>query len=213
MLDVGGTLEYWRMMEFVVPQGSEISVLNLELPTMAQYGPGFTFVKGDATNLSGFADGSFDVVFSNSVIEHVGDFDAQRRMASEVRRVGVRYFVQTPNYWFPIEPHFLLPGVQWLPERRRAALVHRFRPGWYGKAVHSRCEAAEVVHSIQLLRRHQLEALFPDGSLYVERLLGLPKSFIAYGGWCGVSSNYGQAGTAATASRISAIGRSSSTIL
>src|ERR1051326_569752 len=122
MLDVGGTAEFWKMMEFRIPAGSAICILNLQPPSTDQFGSGFSFRRGDATDLREFADSSFDVVFSNSVIEHVGDFSAQRRMAAEVRRVGVRYFVQTPNYWFPIEPHFLLPGVQWLPERWRAAL-------------------------------------------------------------------------------------------
>jgi hypothetical protein len=213
MMDIGGTPEYWRMMEFSVPAGSEICVLNLELPVNSECGPGFSFLKGNATNLSEYAAASFDVVFSNSVIEHVGDFEAQQRMAAEIRRVGVRHFVQTPNYWFPIEPHFLLPGVQWLPERWRASLIQLLRPGWYGRDVHSRADAAAVVHSIQLLRRRQLELLFPNSDIYVERVLGLPKSFVAHGGWRSVRASEAQAGTAATASRISAMGRSSSTIL
>jgi SAM-dependent methyltransferase len=213
MLDVGGTPEFWRMMQFSVPAGSEICVLNLDLPSRVACAPGITFLRGDATNLSDCADSSFDVVFSNSVIEHVGDFNAQRRMASEVRRVGVRHFVQTPNYLFPIEPHFLLPGMQWLPEHWRAEVVHRLRPGWYGRDVRSRSEAAAVVHSIQLLRRRDLEVLFPESSIFVERVLGIAKSFIAYGGWDTARPIEDQAGTAATASRISAIGRSSSTIL
>ena len=213
MLDVGGTPEYWCMMEFAVPAGCEICVLNLELPSTPKCGPGFTFVRGSATNLGEYSDSSFDVVFSNSVIEHVGDFTAQRQMAEEVRRVGVRHFVQTPNYWFPIEPHFLLPGVQWLPERWRAELIHRLRPGWYGQHLRSRSEAIAVVQSIQLLRRPDLEMLFPESSIYTERVLGIPKSFIAFGGWCTASGMDDEAGTAATASRISAMGRSSNTIL
>ena len=213
MLDLGGTPEYWRMMEFAIPAGCEITILNLERPSITEPGAGFTFVRGDATNLSEHANSSFDVVFSNSVIEHVGDFNVQSRMAAEVRRVGVRHFVQTPNYWFPIEPHFLFPGLQWLSERWRAEVVYRLRPGWYGRDIQSRADAAAVVHSIQLLRRRDIAVLFPDSNVYVERLLGIPKSFIAYGGWQIASEIDDQAGTAATASRISAMGRSSSTIL
>lgn len=213
MLDVGGTPEYWQMMEFAVPEGCEICVLNLELPSATKSDTGFSFLQGDATNLSEYADASFDIVFSNSVIEHVGDFSAQRRMAEEVRRVGVRHFVQTPNYWFPIEPHFLLPGVQWMPEKWRVEVVHRLRPGWYGRDVRSRADAFAVVQSIQLLRRGDLGLLFPDSHIYVERMLGVSKSFIAYGGWGSAKAIDHQASTADTASRISVMGRSSSTIL
>ena len=73
-------------------------------------------MQGDACALP-FADGSFDVVFSNAVIEHVGDIDRQRLFVAEALRVGRRVFLTTPNRWFPIEVHTRLPLVHWLPER------------------------------------------------------------------------------------------------
>ena len=77
-----------------------------------------------------FTTGEFDVVFSNSVIEHVGDFDDQRRMADEVRRVGRRFFVQTPNRWFPLEVHTRLPFVHWLPDAVAGRAYDLVRKPW-----------------------------------------------------------------------------------
>jgi 2-polyprenyl-3-methyl-5-hydroxy-6-metoxy-1,4-benzoquinol methylase len=70
-----------------------------------------------------FQNDEFDIVFSNSVIEHVGSYEEQNLMASEVRRVGKRYFIQTPNLFFPIEPHFLFPFFQFLPLDYRVTLI------------------------------------------------------------------------------------------
>ncbi|HWS70973.1 MAG TPA: class I SAM-dependent methyltransferase, partial [Thermoanaerobaculia bacterium] len=64
---------------------------------------------------------------SNSVLEHVADMPA---MAREIRRVGRRWYVQTPNRWFPVEPHFLVPFFQFLPIATRAWLLTRFDLGW-----------------------------------------------------------------------------------
>jgi hypothetical protein len=131
-----------------------------------------------------FRAGEFDVVFSNSVIEHLGTLNEQRWMADEIRRVGKRYFVQTPNRYFPLEPHFLVPFFQFLPLRMRVQLVRRFDLGWYGMGGIPDPEHAEaVVRSIRLLSAGELLRLFPDGRLYRERLFGLTKSLIVYGGW------------------------------
>jgi SAM-dependent methyltransferase len=77
--------------------------------------PAIPYVQGDACALP-FGDGSFDVVFSNAVVEHVGDGERQRRFVAEALRVGRRVFLTTPNRWFPIELHTRLPLVHWLPE-------------------------------------------------------------------------------------------------
>jgi SAM-dependent methyltransferase len=82
--------------------------------------PSVRYVQGDALALP-FPDGAFDVVFSNAVVEHVGRREAQRRFVEEALRVGSRVFLTTPNRWFPIEVHTLLPLVHWLPE----PLAHR----------------------------------------------------------------------------------------
>jgi 2-polyprenyl-3-methyl-5-hydroxy-6-metoxy-1,4-benzoquinol methylase len=138
-------------------------------------------VEGDARDLAGYADRDFDVVFSNSVLEHVGNREDQERAASEMRRVGNRYFVQTPSFWFPIEPHFLVPGFQYLPARVRALLHDRFELGWMPRApdLHT---ARRDVESIRLVGARRLAELFPDARIVRERLFGWVKSLIAVGG-------------------------------
>jgi hypothetical protein len=176
ILDVGGTDTYWMMMDLADRQDLKFTVLNIfqaERPD-----PRFEWVLGDARDLSRFGDGEFDLVFSNSVIEHVGNYDDQRRMASEIRRVGQRYFVQTPNRYFPIEPHFLFPGFQFLPERTKVFLLKRFRLGWFPKAKSDE-EALGYAREITLLSRREFSELFPDGRIIDERFAGLVKSFTA----------------------------------
>jgi hypothetical protein len=137
---------------------------------------------GDARAMPQFAAKSFDVVFSNSVIEHVGDYANQRRMADEIRRVGQRYFVQTPNKRFPIEPHFLVPWFQYLPTGTRSWLLSRFDVGWY-RRMPDRAAARAEIESIQLLTRKRFSDLFPGATIRDEKFVGLTKSFVAIGGW------------------------------
>ncbi len=72
-------------------------------------------MQADGTQLP-FGDREFDIAFSNSVIEHVPP-ELQAAFAAEVSRVADRYFVQTPNRYFPIEPHYQLPLFQFLPRQ------------------------------------------------------------------------------------------------
>lgn len=130
--------------------------------------PNVTVVEGDATAMP-FADSSFDVAFSNSVIEHVPPH-LHERFASEIRRVASRYFVQTPNRYFPIEPHYQLPFFQFLPRRLRMALNRRFTLGWQPKG---------QWEEITLLSARDLRRLFPDAEIRRERVLGLTKSIVA----------------------------------
>ena len=139
--------------------------------------PGFKGLVGDARAMPQFKPHEFDVVFSNSVIEHVGTIEDQRSMAEEVRRVGKFYFVQTPNFFFPIEPHFLFPFFHWLPLTMRAWLLSRFDLGWYKKAG-SLDEAISTVRQIRLLTYRELKHLFPEAMIVRERFLGLTKSFM-----------------------------------
>ena len=125
------------------------------------------YVQGDARAMP-FPDGAFDVVYCNSLIEHVGPAD-RARVANEIRRVAARYFVQTPNRWFPIEPHVLLPLFQFLPRalKRRAWRVGASRGPF------------EEIH---LLTAAELKGLFPDAEIVRERLGPLTKSLMAVRG-------------------------------
>lgn len=180
ILDVGGTEDFWRMMRVPWHAGWHVTLLNLE--RRATTLPGFDAVHGDARSMRGFADSSFDAVFSNSVIEHFATFAEQRRVAEEIARVGKRYFVQTPNRRFPMEPHFLFPFFQYLPLFARARLLRRFRLGWH-KRQPDLAAASLAVRGIRLLDLREMKLLFPGASFYRERLLGMTKSFVAYRGW------------------------------
>jgi hypothetical protein len=176
ILDVGGTDTYWKVMDLADRSDLTITILNIypaERPD-----PRFEWIVGDARDLSQFGDGEFDLVFSNSVIEHVGSYSDQQRMAAEIRRVGKRYFVQTPNRYFPIEPHFLFPGFQFFPEQMKVFMLKRFRLGWFPKAKTDE-EALAFAREITLLSRQEFRQLFPDGRIIDERLAGLVKSFTA----------------------------------
>ncbi|HWP40401.1 MAG TPA: class I SAM-dependent methyltransferase [Tepidisphaeraceae bacterium] len=179
IIDLGGTVAYWEMRGWAGRREYQITLVNLHA-CQSRYDNIHPQV-GDATNLFAYADRSFDIAFSNSVIEHVGGIDAQRRMACEVRRVARGYWVQTPNYWFPIEPHFLFPGWQWLPRQARIALIQRRAFGWNGRCS-GRQMAERVVDNANLLSRHELGRLFPDARLLPECFMGLVKSWIAVGG-------------------------------
>ena len=134
--------------------------------------PNVTTVVADAAEGLPYADGEFDVVFCSSVIQYL---PAERRaaFAAELRRVGVRYFVQTPNRRFPVDPHYQVPFIQFLPQAARRWLNARLTLGWRAKG-----DPAEF----EMLTRRELAALFPDGEIHRERLLGLTKSFMVVGG-------------------------------
>ena len=176
IIDLGGTVDYWNVLGLADVERLEVTVVN-KFP-MRESPAGFEWIVGDARDLSQFDDKSFDVAFSNSVIEHVGTWSDQQRMASEVRRVGRRYFVQTPNRWFPIEPHFLFPGFQFLPESIKVVLLRRFSLGWFPR-IPDLIEARAVAREIRLLTRSEVRKLFPDARIVSEKFCGLTKSFMA----------------------------------
>ncbi len=131
-----------------------------------------------------FPDRSFDLVFSNSVIEHVGDAASQEQFAREVARVGRAYWVQTPNRWFPVEQHLLTPLVHWLPKRWQRALVPRWTV-WSAMVRPSpdrhRFYIEHYLEEVRLLTSSDLKRLFPGARLIRERFCGLTKSLIASG--------------------------------
>ena len=113
-----GTLNFFERM---YPWPDRITALGLnEGERFRSSFPEVQYVQGNALALP-FEDETFDVVFSNAVIEHVGDREQQRRFVDEVLRVARRAFITTPNRWFPIEVHTRLPLVHWLPD----AVAHR----------------------------------------------------------------------------------------
>ena len=176
ILDVGGTPFNWLLLN-VRPR---ITIVNMPRAREA-FDEHFTCVFADGRALP-FADHSFDIVFSNSVIEHVGDGESQRQFAEEITRVGRAYWVQTPNRMFPVEPHLLTPLLHFLPatwQRRIArkftvwALIERPSPDrWEFYIEH-------YLRDIRLLDAGDMQRLFPGAEIVRERLGGLTKALIA----------------------------------
>jgi 2-polyprenyl-3-methyl-5-hydroxy-6-metoxy-1,4-benzoquinol methylase len=170
-----------RILDVGAGEGSALERFNTTNPIVAVdletderdwlKGENVTVQRADGTQLP-FEDGSFPVVFSNSVIEHVPK-GLQPAFAREIRRVGDRYFVQTPNRWFPIEPHYQMPFVHFLPERALRALNKRFTMGWRKKG---------EWYETTLLSASDLRRLFPDATIHHERMLGMTKSLMAVRG-------------------------------
>lgn len=180
IIDIGGSEQYWGIvpLKYLTDHNVQITVVNLRgsrLPP--DHGP-FTFVESDGCDLARFSDKSFHIAHSNSVLEHVGDWSRQVQFANELQRVSQSYFVQTPNYWFPIEPHFMTPFFHWLPAPFRMWLVTHFKLGQFEMA-ESVGDAVLLTEHARLVTNDMFSYLFKDARILTERYFGLPKSFIA----------------------------------
>lgn len=169
VLDLGGQPEIWDTVE------SRLKIFCVNLPGIAreEYKShhDIVYLEGDGCDMSEFPDQDFDIVFSNSVIEHVGDIERQQAFASEVARLGKRYWVQTPSKGFPIEAHCGMPLWWFYPEKFRQFMIERWRkdlPKW-----------TEMVETTRVISKRELGRLFPDGQIFTERMI-FPKSNIAF---------------------------------
>lgn len=172
VLDLGGDARAWRACGV---RPAHVTLLN----RFPQEPPEswMSAVRGDACSPP--ADlGSFDLVYSNSVIEHVGGHWRRERFAAAVRDVAPRYWVQTPNRWFPLEPHFLVPGLQHLPRWAQVELIRRWPLGGC-RAASDRAAALAAAQEVELLSALELRGYFPDATVRAERVAGLAKSLIA----------------------------------
>jgi hypothetical protein len=121
----GGAASTYNFLEAMYPWPDRITAVGLgELPNFQRAFPDVRCVRADGRDLP-FVDDEFDIAFSNAVVEHVGGEDAQRAFIAELCRVASRVFVTTPNRWFPVDVHTLLPAVHWLPDGPRNAMLHR----------------------------------------------------------------------------------------
>ena len=179
-LDVGGYPWYWVQYDPIVKLIVTLNLHTVSWDAAAHPRHQFSMVVGDGCDLP-FGDKSYDIVFSNSVIEHVGDWRRQQQFAQEIRRVGVKVWVQTPAAECPFEPHYLAPFIHWVPQRwgLRKIAVRWLTPwGWLTRP--TRESVATIVNDTRLLTRKEFEKLFPDFTIKVERILWLlPKSYIA----------------------------------
>lgn len=162
------------------PWKNKISVVNLSpehISFIKQYYPEIEAVVGDACKIP-WPDKYFDIVYSNAVIEHVGDFEKQKQMAAEIMRVGKCWFVTTPNRWYPFEFHMRLPFVTWLPGNSYL---------WAGRLVsynHIRKKYMFGVKQsgIRLLTIRELKKCFPTSKIIKQRITFMPETLIAIGG-------------------------------
>jgi len=180
IIDVGGTEQYWKIVprKYLENQNVEITIINLPGVRMPEdHGP-FKFVVADGCDLLSFDDCLFHIGHSNSVVEHVGDWNRMIQFAKEISRVSEKYFVQTPNYWFPIEPHCMTPFFHWLPKPIRIWLILHFNLGHWKKAS-SIDEAVCLVESVRLLNKKMFKELFGGSRIITETCFWVPKSFVA----------------------------------
>lgn len=177
ILDIGGTQAYWLNMGLALEPGTEIVLLNLYENEVSA--PGFTSIVGDACNLIDIKDKSFDMVFSNSVIEHLFTKQNQEQMVKEIERVGKSYFIQTPNKYFPIEPHWVFPLFQFFPFSLKVFLTQHFSLGHIKKASTEQAAIA-LVNEVRLLSKNEFTAMFSKPAIFEEKFFGMTKSFTAY---------------------------------
>ncbi|MES1021696.1 class I SAM-dependent methyltransferase [Gloeocapsa sp. BRSZ] len=183
IIDVGGTPTVWERNLPLLKQLCPATNFKIIVANLEEYQTNYidiSSVTADARRMKQFENKEFDIVFSNSVIEHVGEFEDQRAMANEILRIGKAFFVQTPNFYFPVEPHFLFPFFQFLPLKIKVWLILNFDLGWRKKAPNL-ATALTLVNSVKLLTKKQLMNLFPQASLFEEKVFSLTKSFIIYG--------------------------------
>ncbi len=169
ILDVGGLPQIWD--HVAIP----LDITCLNLPGMAEPDHKthhtMTYVDGDACNMPEYHTDQFDMVFSNSTIEHVGDYEKRVHFAKEVRRLSKKYWIQTPYKYYPIEAHCGMPFWWLYPEALRAFFINRWRkslPAW-----------TEMVATTTIISVKEMKELFPECTLKKEWVI-LPKSLIAY---------------------------------
>lgn len=176
ILDVGGSPLIWQFARL----RPRLTILNFPSALEPKH-PGSDLVGADGRMLP-FKDNAFDIVFSNSVIEHVGTREDQQQFANEVSRVGRQYWIQTPNRGFPIELHLMLPLIHYFPKPVQRAVITRFTVWQYlirPDEAERRSYINHFLSELNLLEASQLQSLFPNATIVRERMGGLTKSLIA----------------------------------
>jgi len=178
LLDVGGYPAFWTSHPQPVKRIDSLNLHEVSWNSLQSPAHDIRTLIGNGCALS-LADKSYDIGFSNSVIEHVGSWENQKRFASEIRRAAKSLWVQTPAYECPVEPHYMAPFVHYLPPSFRRLVVRWCTPwGWLERP--STDEINLMVDTTRLLRKSEMRQLFPDCEILTERILWMiPKSYIA----------------------------------
>lgn len=178
IIDLGGSRHFWEESGLDVP-AEHVTIYNVGAGDTHATARG-TFYYAEVKTYDGRripeADQAFDLAICNSVLEHV--VPAERaQLVSELHRVAKHVYVQTPAKSFPIEPHFLIPFLQWLPRPLGFALA-RISP-WRILSRPSQSTIRSYFFGTQLLTAREVGALLPKATLHRERWLGLTKSYVA----------------------------------
>jgi predicted SAM-dependent methyltransferase len=175
ILDIGGTENFWlnRGMSYDEVDITLINLNKIEVTTSH-----FKNLQGSALDLNMFEDKEFDIVFSNSVIEHLYTGENQKKMADEIMRVGKFFFVQSPNKYFFMESHFVLPLFQFLPKSFQLFILTKTKLS-RGKR-RELAWAKDYLEQLKLLSRTDMKKLFPGSQISAEKILFMNKSFTAH---------------------------------
>jgi len=171
ILDVGGVESTW------LGTGFEKNVTLLNIKFSSQRNPIFSYIESDACNMFFLKDNAYDIIYSNSVIEHLGSIDKQREFAKEVKRVGKKYWVQTPYKHFPIEPHLLFPFFQYFPPPIQRYIGMKWN---YSHFKINDENILDEISRLRLLNLSDMHKLFPQSNVIKEIYFGIVKSIIAY---------------------------------
>jgi hypothetical protein len=172
VLDLGGTPRFWLLAPV---RPAHVTLVNRD-SRWSSTEDWITVVHGDACAPDLSSD-RYDLVVSNSLLEHVGPAPRRLALAQVIHDRADRYWVQTPNRSFPIEPHWLFPGFQFLPFAAKVRVTQSWPLGH--RRARDRARAMELVRGVELVGMAEMRRLFPDGEIWVERFLGLPKSLVA----------------------------------
>lgn len=175
VLDLGGTHFTWRD---APARPREVVLVNIQ-PQRSDFDWITTLVADACALPPEVTSQHFDLVYSSSVIEHVGGHARREAFAEAIRGSAERYWVQTPYRYFLIEPHWLCPGFQFLPVAIRAAVTRRWKLGHRRAPRHPVDAAVSKVLDVELLSKTEMQHYFPDSEILSERLMGIVKSLIA----------------------------------
>ncbi len=169
ILDIGGQPQIWDHVKIPL----QITCLNLPgiATTDHKTHHEIIYVEGDGCSMPEFQSGHFDLVFSNSVIEHVGNYKKRKMFADEVIRLSKCYWIQTPYKYYPIEAHCGMPFWWLYPKFMRSFFIARWRkmlPAW-----------TEMVENTEVVSTTEMKKLFPKANIEKEWLI-FPKSLIAF---------------------------------
>jgi ubiquinone/menaquinone biosynthesis C-methylase UbiE len=176
ILDLGGSESFWIELNIEI-NPENITILNIS-NYQKEYSklPGIKKLTYDGNKIP-FEDKSYDLVICNSVIEHVKK-DQRIIFSKEIMRVGKKFFLQTPCFYFPIEPHFVLPLIHWLP--KKVGYYFIYISPWKILVKPDKETINEYFFNTNLLKEDELVDLFKNAKIYKEKFLGLTKSYIFY---------------------------------